>query len=232
MSIQLITFDLDDTLWESRPVLLSAERAMLEWLAEQRPRLLQQFSPEQLRIFKNQVAEQNPELLHRVSALRREALRLAQLEAGYSPQEAEVGADEAFAVFYRARQQVRFFDSVIPTLEALQGHYRLGAITNGNADLQHIGLMQYFDFALCAEDLGSRKPAPELFQAALARAGCRAEQAVHVGDHPIDDMEGAHACGFRTVWANFQDLQWSADWKPDAQIRHWRELIEVLRQLG
>jgi len=232
MPIRLITFDLDDTLWESRPVLLNAERAMLGWLSEQRPRLLQRFSPEQLRLFKNQIAEQNPELLHRVSALRREALRLAQLEAGYSPQEAEVGAQEAFAVFYQARQQVSFYDSVIPTLLALQGHYRLGAITNGNADLQQIGLMHYFDFALCAEDLGSRKPAPDLFQAALTRTGCQAEQAVHVGDHPIDDMEGAHACGFRTVWANFQDLEWTADWRPDAEIRHWRELLDVLRGLA
>lgn len=231
MAIQLITFDLDDTLWESRPVLLNAERAMLEWLARERPRLLQKFSPEQLRVFKSQVAERNPELLHRVSALRREALRLAQLEAGYTPEEAADGADQAFAAFYRARQQVSFYDSVVPTLEALQGRYRLGAVTNGNADLEQIGLMGYFDFALCAEDLGSRKPAPEPFQAALARAGCAPEQAVHVGDHPIDDMEGAHACGFHTVWANFRGLAWPAPWQPDAQIRHWRELLEVLRRL-
>ena len=39
MSIQLITFDLDDTLWDTAPVIVSAELALREWLAEQAPQL-------------------------------------------------------------------------------------------------------------------------------------------------------------------------------------------------
>ena len=231
MSLQLITFDLDDTLWESRPVLMAAEKAMLEWLAGNRPKLLQTFSPDQLRIFKNRVAEAHPELVHRVSRLRQEALRLALIEAGYDADAARSGADGAFVAFIEARQRVTFYDSVISTLEALHGRYRLGAITNGNANAQQLGLMQYFDFALCAEDLGSSKPAPDLFLAALERAGCEPQAAVHVGDHPEDDMAGARAVGFRTVWANFRGLPWQADWRPDLEIRHWRELLLALEQL-
>ena len=33
MSIKLITFDLDDTLWDNVPVIISAEASMREWLA-------------------------------------------------------------------------------------------------------------------------------------------------------------------------------------------------------
>jgi len=228
VTVRLITFDLDDTLWESRPVLLKAELAMLEWLAEHYPRLSQQFSPEQLRALKNQVAQAQPHLQHRVSQLRQESLRQALDLAGYGESEAAEGAAAAFRVFHQARQQVTLFDSVIPTLADLHTRYCLGALTNGNADANQIGLMTYFDFALCAEDLGASKPAPDLFQAALRRTGCDAREAVHVGDHPLDDMEGALACGFRTVWANFRQQPWTASWRPDAEIHHWRELLDVI----
>src|SRR5690606_28751942 len=39
MSIQLITFDLDDTLWDNRPVIEGAETAMRDWLMEHTPAL-------------------------------------------------------------------------------------------------------------------------------------------------------------------------------------------------
>lgn len=228
MTVRLITFDLDDTLWESRPVLLKAELAMLQWLAGHYPRLSEQFTPEQLRVFKNQVAQAQPQLQHRVSQLRQETLRQALAQAGYDEARATEGAAAAFRVFHQARQQVTLFDSVLPTLASLKTRYCLGALTNGNADASQIGLMTYFDFAICAEDLGASKPAPDLFQAALRRAGCDAREAIHVGDHPLDDMEGAHACGFHTVWANFRQLPWTTNWRPDAEIHHWRELLTIV----
>ena len=38
MSIQLITFDLDDTLWDTAPVILSAETVLRDWLEANAPR--------------------------------------------------------------------------------------------------------------------------------------------------------------------------------------------------
>jgi FMN hydrolase / 5-amino-6-(5-phospho-D-ribitylamino)uracil phosphatase len=228
MSIELITFDLDDTLWEARPVLLKAEATMLQWLAAHRPLLTIKFAPEHLRQFKHQVATAHPELAHRVSTLRLETLRLALRQAGYGETDADTGAEEAFRVFHQARQQVTLFEAVVPTLAQLASQYRLGAITNGNADVHQLGLSRFFDFALSAEDFATGKPEPELFLHALELAGCSAERAVHVGDHPLDDMEGAHRCGFHTIWANFKVLPWQASWRPTAEIRHWNELILAL----
>lgn len=231
MPIRLITFDLDDTLWESGPVLLNAEKAMLEWLRLHRPRLMEHFSTTQLRDFKAQLAAQQPGLAHRVSALRLETLRRALRLCGYDAESADQGAEEAFQVFFEARQQVVLFDQVLPCLQALKGRYRMGAITNGNADVRRLGLMDYFDFALCAEDHDCRKPEPGLFLNALERAGCAPDEALHVGDHPLDDMEGARACGFRTLWVNLRGKDWPAPWRPDAEIRDWREFPQVLRHL-
>ena len=39
MSIQLITFDLDDTLWDTAPVIVSAEAILRAWLTEHAPNL-------------------------------------------------------------------------------------------------------------------------------------------------------------------------------------------------
>ena len=39
MSLRLITFDLDDTLWDVAPVMHGAEASLRDWLAVQAPRL-------------------------------------------------------------------------------------------------------------------------------------------------------------------------------------------------
>ena len=41
-----------------------------------------------------------------------------------------------------------------------------------------------------------------MFEAALGHNGARPEEAVHIGDHPIDDIQGAASVGMHTVWAN------------------------------
>ncbi|MDP0902283.1 HAD family hydrolase, partial [Klebsiella pneumoniae] len=64
-------------------------------------------------------------------------------------------------------------------LQALRQRFLLGVITNGNADVQRVGLSHYFHFALRAEDIGIAKPDARLFQEALQRGGVDASAAVH-----------------------------------------------------
>ncbi len=49
-------------------------------------------------------------------------------------------------------------------------------VTNGNADVQRVGLADYFQFALRAEDVGIAKPDARLFHEALQRGGVEAER--------------------------------------------------------
>jgi integrase/recombinase XerC len=112
---------------------------------------------------------------------------------------------------------------------ALRHHYTLGVVTNGNADVQRLGLADYFHFALCAEDIGIAKPDARLFEEALQRGGVEASAAVHVGDHPGDDIAGAQQAGLRAVWFNPAGKVWEGDKRPDAQIHSLAELPELLR---
>jgi FMN hydrolase / 5-amino-6-(5-phospho-D-ribitylamino)uracil phosphatase len=129
---------------------------------------------------------------------------MALENAGYPGSDAQMLAEAGFQVFLAARHQVELFAEVHPTLEALANRFKLGVITNGNADVRRLGLADYFQFALCAEELGIGKPDPKPFTEALKRAGIAAEHAVHIGDHPSDDIAGAQAAGLRAVWFNPQ----------------------------
>ena len=227
MSIQLITFDLDDTLWDVGSVMRSAEDTLREWLATNAPQL-GGVPIEHLWAIRARLLAGEPNLKYRLSELRRRILLLALQEAGYPSAPAEQLAEAGFQVFLEARHQVNLFADVHPTLEHLANYYQLGVITNGNADVRRLGLADYFRFTLCAEELGIGKPDPRPFQHALARAGVAAEHAVHIGDHPDDDIAGARAAGLRAIWFNPQEKPWGDTPRADAEVHNLAELPALL----
>ena len=227
MTIQLITFDLDDTLWDTAPVIVSAEAVLREWLTEHAPNL-GAVPVEHLWTIRERILSSEPGLKHRISALRRQVLFHALEEAGYDPVQASNLADQSFEVFLHARHQLEVFPDVEPTLTTLAKHYALGVVTNGNADVRRLGLADYFKFALCAEDIGVAKPDARLFHEALQRGGATAETAVHIGDHPGDDIAGAQQAGLRAIWFNPQGKLWEAPKAPDAEIGSLTELPALL----
>jgi len=227
MSIQLITFDLDDTLWDVGPVIHSAEIRLRDWLGQHAPRL-GDFPVESLAAIRRMLVEAEPDLKHRISELRRRILFHALHDAGYPEDEARSLAGQAFEVFLEARHAIDLFPEVHPTLELLANRYTLGVLTNGNADVRRLGLADYFQFTLCAEDLGIGKPDPRPFREALARAGVAAEHAVHIGDHPDDDIGGAQRAGVRAIWFNPAGKAWQYEGRPDAQVSSLAELPALL----
>ncbi|MEG1041879.1 MAG: HAD-IA family hydrolase [Pseudomonas sp.] len=231
MSIELITFDLDDTLWDTAPVILSAEAVLRDWLAANAPDL-GAVPVEHLYSIRERLVAAEPGLKHRISALRRRVLFHALEDVGYSENKARELANEGFEVFLHARHQVDIFPEVQPVLEILRHHYTLGVVTNGNADVRRLGLADYFKFALCAEDVGIGKPDPKPFLEALRQGQVEAHAAVHIGDHPGDDIAGAQRAGLRAIWFNPQGKTWESDNRPDAEIQRLSQLPELLHSWG
>ena len=62
----------------------------------------------------------------------------------------------------------------------------------------------------------------------MQRGGVAPGAAVHVGDHPGDDIAGAQQAGLRAVWFNPAGKAWEAEKLPDAEIRSLTELPDVL----
>lgn len=231
MSIKLITFDLDDTLWDTAPVIVSAEAILRDWLAANAPDL-GAVPVEHLYAIRERLVQAEPGLKHRISALRRRVLFRALEDVGYSENKARELANEGFEVFLHARHQIDIFPEVQPVLEILRHSYTLGVVTNGNADVRRLGLADYFKFALCAEDLGIGKPDPQPFLEALRQGEVDAHAAVHIGDHPGDDIAGAQRAGLRAIWFNPQGKTWEPDNRPDAEIQRLSQLPELLHSWG
>lgn len=232
MAIKVITFDLDNTLWDVEPALLAAEDAQRDWLLAHRPGTIDKFDHESLWEFKKSVWKRHSHLAHHVSQMRIQMLVELQRAAGYSEEDANTGARDAFAAFLQVRHAVTLYEEALEVIQSLAGTYRLGALTNGNADIYKTDAGEYFDFAFLAEDVGASKPAPDMFHAAIARAGVGADEIVHVGDNPEHDIGGAQAVGLYTIWMNSQDDEWPGGQRADREITNLSELASAVGSLS
>ena len=224
MSIQCVTFDLDDTLWECGSVLVQAERVFYDWVSRDYPRVVERFSMDLLVAHRREFFSSRPDLKHDVTRLRKAWLQQLAAECCYGGTLVEVG----FEVFWKARNDVEVFAEARKILERLSQRYCVGAITNGNADVEQIGIGHWFDFVVTAATAGAAKPHPQIFLRALAEAGVGPECVVHVGDDAENDVDGAARVGMRAVWLNAAMKPWPGPRVPDAVIGSLVELEEIL----
>ena len=119
----------------------------------------------------------------------------------------DVTRERAWQIWSRVRQlpyELACFDDVAPTLDALRSQrLTLGLISNINRDSRELtdslGLTPHLDFAVTSVEVGSEKPHPPIFLAALSKAGARPDEAVHVGDQIASDIDGARSVGIHPV---------------------------------
>lgn len=223
--IKAITIDLDDTLWPIWPTIERAEKALHDWLGDNAPMAAALFAnPAALRDIRAEMTTARPDLKHDMSALRRESIRLALSRAGEDP----LLAEAAFDVFFAARQQVVLFDDALPALEFLAARYPLVALSNGNADLERIGLSHFFRAAICAREFGVGKPDPRIFHAASGAVDLVPDQVLHVGDDATLDALGALNAGMQAAWLNRSDALWPHEQEPHVTLTHLGELRELL----
>ena len=218
----VLSFDLDDTLWPVEPVILAAEGAMLAWLKERHPQMMQGHDRESLRAMRARLAAQYPERSHDMTFLRHRALAQMFAKAGHD----EGLADEAFEVFFAARNRVKLYDEVEAALERLSARYRLFALSNGNADLQRCGIAHWFEGHITAISAGAAKPDARIFQRLLDEAGVAAAQVLHIGDDPQLDVVGATQAGMQAAWLNRNANTWPAHLpSPTRIIKTLEEII-------
>lgn len=65
--------------------------------------------------------------------------------------------------------------------------------------LESHDLLRHFSVISYSDEIGYRKPDPEIFHRTLASARARPGEAAHVGDNPLDDVTGARAVGMLAV---------------------------------
>lgn len=230
--LTLISFDLDNTLWSTHRVLSHAERRLRWWLEREHPRVANtSLSQESLPALRAQVIAQTPALVGRPTPLRIALLTAGFLQAGYHHGAAEQAAKAGFETFIQARNQVSFFPQAIEVLTTLSQQFRLVAITNGNADLNRIGIGHLFAAQYTAEIVGYAKPAPEIYQRMLKEQNLAPQSCLHIGDHPEEDIQAAQRCGLHTLWSNLVGIEWpSTQAKPKLYVEHLAQLPPLIAQ--
>lgn len=229
--IKLLTFDLDDTLWEFGPVLTRAEAITYAWLEQHAPAVTARFSAAALRALRLQIAREQPELAHRVTDLRILGTRRALREAGVDAAQIEALTMAAFETFLAARHDIELFAATEAVLEQLSRSYVLAAITNGNVQVKRLGLDKYFSLAINAEQLARAKPHPEPFLAALEQIGCKPSQCIHIGDDIENDIRGAQRVGLHTVWMNPAREPWPGGTPPSQEISDLLQLPAAIENI-
>jgi HAD superfamily hydrolase (TIGR01549 family) len=225
-----VLFDLDDTLWPIGPVIAQAEVVLYDWLKENTPEVARQFTIETLREHRMALLEQEPRLRLDLGALRRAGLAHAFELAGADP----ARLDSAMLHYTAARNAVTLYDDVLPGLMRLQDKVLVGSISNGNANLEVIGLAHHFKVSLAAATFGHAKPEAAIFHAACEALGVAPSEAIYVGDDLQLDVVGAQNAGLRAVWMNRQASAAHLEQgvHPDAVCTSFAELLEWLeRQL-
>ncbi|WP_083704571.1 HAD family hydrolase [Motiliproteus sp. MSK22-1] len=222
--IRIITFDLDDTLWDVSEVMVKANQALYQWLHRHAPEFTARYQIEDFDRLREQIVQEHPEWAHSVTAIRLGVLRKGLSASGYHGDSLEELIKQAFACLLKARNQVTFFQHAIEMIQELHPHYQLGALSNGNADIEQVGLGDFFDFGLNADQVGTAKPDPLMFNQMLELTGAKPNQVIHVGDHPEHDVQGAQRAGLYSLWVNLNNAAWPGGEPPTLEVQCLSEI--------
>lgn len=225
--IKAISFDLDDTLYSNKEVMLATAAAMKTYfrqlLGSKQAYDIDFWSP-----YRQQALRQKPILTHDVTEARRLCYQLGLQALGYKESQAIAEANFAMVHFCEQRNQVTISQNIFDFLDALAVRFPLVAISNGNVCTKTIGLKDYFLAVYHADQYFKQKPETDLFQQALSKLNIPAKQLLHVGDCGHSDIYGALRAGCQTAWVNTYDVGKPIKVIPHIELSNVTDLTKIL----
>ena len=226
--IKAITFDLDDTFWDVKPVLINAEMKTRKFI-EDSIGPLEWGSWEDFKLIRERLIVEDASYEFDVGKLRKKLLLMKIQEQISDPETANELSEKAFQLFFKERNKVEFFPYVLDEIEKLAQIYELGCLTNGNADIEMIGIGKFFKFNISSKDVNANKPNKNHFQKAVELLGISKEEILHIGDHKINDMLGAISYGVKALWFNPDKEDWDLDdIKNPSEFNSWQGVTEKI----
>lgn len=214
-TIKAISFDLDDTLYSNRPVMLATDRAMQCYFQQLCTRQLATFATDLQNTnfdhhfwstFRQQALQLSPAFANDVTEARQLCYQLFFQDIGLGELIAKEQAIAAMKHFHHHRNRVEVPEHIHDFLMTLSKKYPLVAISNGNVDTTAIGLQSYFDYTFHADQYLQQKPANDLFHLAITKLAIKPSELLHVGDCGNADVKGAIAAGCQSAWLNCYDV--------------------------
>ena len=230
MQTRSIFFDLDDTLYDRRLPFRAAFRAFFgDRYAGLTDRAFYTVMHRGYEVF---------EAAHTGKITMRQ-MHIYRHQAGLRDLGVAITEDDALRLqaLYAAEQgKIALTDTMARVLDLCREKFAAtGVITNGGVDSQHgklrsLGIARWVPDRLVfiSDAVGVMKPAPEIFRMAQLAAG--GGPCVYVGDSLTQDIAGAHAAGFTTVWMNRAEEP-AGTITPDYTVCSEQALLECLKAL-
>ena len=113
--------------------------------------------------------------------------------------------------------------------------YRLAVVSNGGhatrlAILEGLGFTQYFDVIVSSGLVGQAKPHADIFLYAVDQLGVEVEECIFIGDHPMNDVQGAAEAGMQAIWFEGFHTGHSVD-VPHFRIQNLNQIHEILQRI-
>ena len=142
--------------------------------------------------------------------------------------------EEIINALWEAHRRVGLWTVAVPgavdvVIRLRSARYRVGVVSNAEGkvarDLKAAGFDGLLDTVVDSHRVGVEKPDPAIFRIALERLKASSDTAIHVGDVPAVDVEGARAAGIAPVLVDRYGLYRELD---VPRIRSLRELPDLL----
>ena len=202
MPIQAVLFDLDNTLTHRDLTTQAYSRYLAEYYA---PALKQVESDKIIEIVRriDNGGYPQKELLTHGSIGASAAYALLQELSWLNPPTIDELAQFWFSQFGRFAVEMPAAEQVLTKLK--NEGYQLAIVSNGGHDtrlntIRGLGIEPYFDEIISSGLVGFNKPQPEIFQITAERLGVQPTQCLYIGDHPINDVQGATEAGMHALW--------------------------------
>ncbi|MGM9977529.1 MAG: HAD family hydrolase [Clostridium sp.] len=128
------------------------------------------------------------------------------------------------------------YPRTIDCLKLLNQKYKIGIIANQpfgtKSRLKTFGILQYIDLIISSAEEGVAKPDLKIFEMALKRSGCKAENTIMIGDRLDNDIKPAKSIGMKTIWikqgfSKFYTIKTEKE-VPDYIVNDLNELYDLL----
>ena len=225
--IRVITFDLDDTLWDNVPTITKAEIETRKWIENKVGKINWGDLNDFLNL-REELIKEDESIKWDISKLRKEIFR--RKLAHITPEKYRNKLVEgAFAVFISKRHEVKLFDGVEIALKQLSKNFLLGVLTNGNADIFRFNIGKYFSFSVSSLEAKNSKPNRAHFDKAIEiMENIKFDEILHIGDHQVNDILAAYDLGIESLWFNNNESTWNQNFPKPDEFSSWEHLPEIV----